>query len=48
MLICIFSSDFMFIDLSSFSSPGGQLPGTYRVTVLLHGIEKENKDINFV
>lgn len=36
------------IDLSSFSSPGGQLPGTYRVTVLLNGTEKENKDINFV
>jgi len=44
----ISNSEQAVIDLSSFSIPGGQLPGTYRVTVFLNGAEKENRDINFV
>ena len=44
----ISNSEQAVIDLSSFSFPGGQLPGTYRVTVFLNGIEKENRDIKFV
>ncbi|MDC9613108.1 fimbrial biogenesis outer membrane usher protein [Xenorhabdus khoisanae] len=36
------------IDLSVFSSPGGQLPGQYQVNIFLNGKEKETKQVNFI
>ncbi|WP_156115384.1 MULTISPECIES: fimbria/pilus outer membrane usher protein [Xenorhabdus] len=36
------------IDLSTFSSPGSQLPGQYQVNIFLNGKEKETKQVNFI
>lgn len=36
------------VDLSQFSSTGGQAPGNYRVDIFMNGEQQDTRDVNFV